>query len=175
MDAGELRDHLVYFGMREYLRLSLTRAHFPATPAAGAEVTVTVPAGVIWQLSSLYAVLTTSATVATRVPQLVIADADGKPLEQYGVANGLPASGTAIYNWIAGLGVVEATSQDTSPLGTPAPVLLPGWTIKTATGNLQAADQWTLASILVTTWSPGSIAENSDILVSRFADLLINL
>lgn len=119
-----------------------------AAPAPGAEVTQTVPAGVRWILRSFLVFLGTSATVATRVPQLRVRDPSLATGIQVPVPLGVVASQSTSVTWGAGnssVGLANAQS-----VGFPAEVILgPGWVFGTLTINIQAADTYTSPIALV--------------------------
>lgn len=77
----------------------LSRSVTQANPAAGADFTVTVPAGANWVLNSVSARLVTSATVATRLPALVISDGSGNVVFNGPTAYGQTATLTWTYTW----------------------------------------------------------------------------
>lgn len=118
-----------------------------AAPAAGADITVTVPSGQTWTLQSFDASLTTSAAVANRVVAVVIDDGTNvlyrwvaglnqtasQTLEYAGAVGGVDVGGTARNNVV------------TFPL---AGITLPaGYRIRTITTAIQAGDQWTAARL----------------------------
>lgn len=126
-----------------------------ATPAAGAEIAESVPAGARWKLLAFEADLATSATVANRVPGLLLDD------------------GANVFAWVS-TGVNETASltwrnsfqSGTSQLSDPTNhvimtslgddlVLGAGFRIRTSTVNLQAADQYAAPQYLVREWLEG--------------------
>lgn len=120
-------------------------------PAAGAEVSETVPTGARWKLLSFAATLVTSATVATRHVRLSVARS-GVTYIQVPAALSQAASVEFIYNF--------------SPLGawfdafpaapfSPWPhemFLLAGDQIVTQTLALQAGDNWGAPTLYVEEW-----------------------
>lgn len=89
------------------------------------------------------AVLTTSATVANRIPQLVLSDNAGHILSQSSNAPAEPASSVVSYYWYPGAGHINAAGVVvTNPI--PPLTLATGWTISTQTSGLSAGDQWSL-------------------------------
>lgn len=120
-----------------------------ANPAAGADWSVQVPAGVTWEVQAVYGQLATSAVVANRFPVLVITDAASNPLVNANPGGGgQTATQTHKYTWA----IDAASNQNTSANpSTPIPdVVLPaGATIASSTLNLDAADQWSAVSLYV--------------------------
>lgn len=125
-------------------------------PGAGVDLSETVPTGARWELIAFLGVLTTSATVANRIPVLVIDD--GANVFYEDVAGGNETAGAAWNNcWAQG-----------SPRAFAAGVLLmngflpvdnrlgAGFRIKTVTVALQAADQWSAPKYLVREWIEGA-------------------
>lgn len=120
-----------------------------SVPAAGAEISETVPTGAQWELISFLALLTTSATVATRLPLLRIDDGTNMLTEQPPVI-GLAASLALRYGW--GQGVQNFTLASNGTPHSPLPIgvrLAAGFRIRTSTVNIQAADQWSAVQYLV--------------------------
>ena len=120
-----------------------------ANPAAGADWSVQVPAGVTWEVQSVYAQLATSAVVANRFPVLVVQDAGGNTLlDANPGGGGQTATQTHKYTWAIGAGSNQNTSANPSaPI--PDMVLPGGSTIGTTTLNLDAGDQWSAVSLFV--------------------------
>lgn len=113
-----------------------------ADPAAGAELTQTVPSGQFWILRGLHFSLVTDATVANRRVQLVITP-PGSGVVNLRISSPAVqvASTTVRYHFYVGAASLEnATSLvQHSPL--PAGMLLPNDTeIASLTTNLQAGD-----------------------------------
>jgi hypothetical protein len=102
----------------------------PSNPSAGADVSVVVPAGQRWSAGTFTATLTTSATVATRAVTLVIDDGANIVYSAPGVPASQAASLTQVYSFTL-----------------PALTLNPTWRIRTVTGSIQAADQWSLVAL----------------------------
>jgi hypothetical protein len=112
------------------------------TPAAGAEISETVPTDAVWRLKTFIFKLTASATVASRVTHFVIDDGVNV-LINITAPSGVTASNNATYfvgddtvaaNVSDGFGVVQFPNNIR---------LMPGWRIRTLTTALQAGDQYT--------------------------------
>lgn len=111
-------------------------------PAAGVEISVTVPAGEIWLLESLIVTLVTDATVTNRYVSLAFDDGT----TEYGrviVAAAQAESLTMRKSFLRGLGS-ENTGVLTigSQASLPDFALLPGHRIRSITTNLQAGDNF---------------------------------
>ena len=126
------------------------RIVYSAVPAAGSDVFLTVPGTTRWKVWGLQATLVTSAAVANRVPHLEIWD-PGDVHTAYDVPglNNQTAGTTVAYSGVPGgtFGFFDNTQV------MPLPVemdLLQGWSIGFETTALQAGDQWTALSMLVT-------------------------
>jgi hypothetical protein len=110
-------------------------------PAAGVEISETVPAGARWRLESFFATLVTDATAANREVALVVDDGTNV-LARVPTGQNHAASLTRNYSYFPG-GEVSAVAQDVTIVQrAPAFWLLPGYRIRTITTNLQAADDW---------------------------------
>jgi len=115
-------------------------------PAAGADWSVTVPAGKVWRLVSVQATLTTAVAVANRSPRLIVGDGDATFLTIPPVAV-QAASLAGVFDWLEH-GSAYTTAPD-QVLSLPALVLEAGWTVGTSTTAIQAADQWSAQQLLV--------------------------
>lgn len=129
----------------------LLRSVTGTDPAAGAEISESVPTNARWRLRSLRASLVTDATVATRTVNFIVDDGATTLLNFPGVTT-QTASLTRAYN------VAEYGFQP-SAVGTdiffyiPFLVrLLQGWRIRTSTTNLQAGDDWGAPQMEVEEW-----------------------
>ncbi len=120
-------------------------------PAAGAEISETVPVNARWRLSVLSAVLVTDATAVTRQVEFLLDD--GATIlfdEQH------PFGQTASLTWrytAADVGWMH-TAASTRPL-LPIPpdlFLFQGWRIRTVTLNIVAGDNWGAPQMLVEEW-----------------------
>lgn len=122
------------------------RVESGADPAAGIELSFTVPGGKVWELIAVFASLVTGVTVATRAVRLRLTDGSTAFLD-------LPAADTQLasltrrYNWLQAGTAYASGSGIVSPL--PRLHLQPGWTIATLTDNLQAADNWSAGQLLL--------------------------
>lgn len=123
-------------------------------PAAGAEISETVPTGARWRIQNIWTTLVTNATVANRFPVLVI---DDGATEYYRASpsSSLPASQTGWWMGSAApFGGATATNVFAWALP-PSLTLLAGHRIRTATSSLQAADDWAAPILNVEEWLQG--------------------
>lgn len=112
-----------------------------ADPAAGADYSIIVPAGVNWIVRSIRLHLVTAVAVATRDPTLVIDDGAGHVFAIIGAAATIPASQTVDLTFATGL--APSNVNNVQQNGLPAEMRLAGgWRIRTVTANIQAADQY---------------------------------
>lgn len=129
-----------------------------ANPAAGAEIIEVVPAGQLWHVHSVRAVLVTDATVANRQSILTLDDGTNPFLELASQSN-QAASTTVRYSW-AQVYVAQYTSTQRSILPFPVGgiILQPGWRVTTSTPNLQANDNYARPQIFATVYELRSLA-----------------
>jgi hypothetical protein len=119
-----------------------------ANPAAGADWTETVPAGVAWILRAATATLTTAVAVATRQVDLQVTDATPNLLLSSPGGTSEAASLADAYSWFNGGGSASVALSVTG--GLPAEFRCPaGWIIKATTANIQAGDQWSKVVLTV--------------------------
>lgn len=117
-------------------------------PAANTEISETVPTGAYWVLHGIYAVLTTDATVANRIPVLIVDDGTNiilraGPLAVQAASNSTPYSGGG-FGFQGTLNAVNAWSLPAVPLR-----LGPGYRVRTATTAIQAGDNYAAPQLLV--------------------------
>lgn len=127
-----------------------------STPAAGAEISETVPTGARWELLAFKAALTNSATVANRSPVLTLDDGATIFVVMNNNLN-QAASSTFTYSYYPGSQVVQSPSgfniQQHLPIGIR---LGGGYRIRTSTVNIQVGDQWSAIQYLVREWLEGA-------------------
>jgi hypothetical protein len=127
-----------------------TREITVANPGAGVDWTTTVPAGVLWQVQSIIATMTTSATVANRVLQYT-ADDSATVVARTATSTNQSASTTGVLSASVGLQNVANFPGSTlfASTGLWSDTLLPAFRIASNTINIQAADQWSAIRIMV--------------------------
>ena len=119
------------------------------TPAAGAEISETVPTGARWMLVSFQFRFVTAVAVANRVPILVVDDGANAFVRSSLGAN-IPASNTV--DVLYGQGINDSSAIFDATLNGPLPVNLfvpSAGRIRTTTTGIQAADQYSLVQYLV--------------------------
>lgn len=148
-----------------------SRIVVPVTsPAAGADWSLVVPAGHAYRILSAMAVLTTSATVANRVPRLVYNDGAVDYLFVPPIAS-LAAGATARYSWFEHAGGQNVGNGQS--ISIPTEVLEAGGVLKVNTTALDATDQWSaiFVRVLDTTERRGEVGlgEASELTVAVVA------
>lgn len=130
----------------------LIRSITGTNPAAGVEISETVPTGAKWKLLALTAAFVADATVGNRVTSLA-AD-NGTTIYVRVSSQALrAASASDVHSWGPGITIPEAYNAD--PIQSPFAVLaqLPaGHRIRTVTNNVQAGDNWGAPQFLVEEW-----------------------
>lgn len=120
-------------------------------PAAGAEISETVPTGALWQLLSFATRLQCSAAVATRGSILQIDDGTNT-LHQVAPFTTLTA-GQARNYYYALQGNNAATGNGFDSLLLPnLRFMLPGWRIRTVTSSIDVGDQYATPFYTVMEW-----------------------
>lgn len=120
-----------------------------ASPAAGADFTVTVPGNRQWRLDAGRAILTTDATVANRLPRLQFTDETVTWYEA--------SSDAFIAAGLAQVVTFAAGGPEVTPgvAGAPASIALPlmwlpaGTIIRSATVAEDTGDQWSAIAVLI--------------------------
>lgn len=127
-----------------------TSSQVIASPAAGAEVLITVPAGVNWRIASLLMQFTTSAVVANRQLFATLNDAAGHVFFRGGNPSNFVAGITLFSSYAAGgPQVPSVTNQGDSLLFLPSVWLPPGYTFNTVTRAIDVGDQYSNITALI--------------------------
>jgi hypothetical protein len=125
------------------------------TPAAGAEISETVPTGARWQVLAFRYQLVTSATVASRLSALLFDDG-ANILAFFGGDATEAAGATFVYSFAAGFSPIVGSATNAIGRGLPGAVFLPaGARIKTQTSAIQVGDQYSIVQYLVREWMTG--------------------
>jgi len=116
-----------------------------ADPVAGAEFAYTVPAGERFEIIAMRIRFTTAVAAANRALHLYFRDPSANIV--FGTVANVNQTASLIgeYNLGAGLGTVGELSTQTFEAYMPFPkgfAMFEGWSIVTATSNIQAADQY---------------------------------
>lgn len=122
-----------------------------AAPAAGADITITVPANTRWRVISGLASLVTSAVVANRTVQLLMDDG----ATNYARASATVAQTATLTQFYELIGITLQGNNLGSVLYVPGPagaILPAGHRIKTLTIGLDVGDQWSATELLVEEW-----------------------
>lgn len=117
-------------------------------PAAGAEVTVAVPAGKWWAVRAVHFKLVTAVAVANRLVRLAMDDGANV---FFTVPNDVAhaASQTTEYSYGATFEAAQGATVSARVYPIPAVVLGPAYRIRTVTAAIQAADQFSEIALLV--------------------------
>ncbi|MBA0084811.1 MAG: hypothetical protein HRJ53_07440 [Acidobacteria bacterium Pan2503] len=123
-----------------------------SNPAAGTDFTITVPTGARWRWQALNFRLVTSATVATRIAEVVVQDVAGNVLHRIVPGASQAASLTVNYSLQNGV-IFNSIDPAQVMVGIGAPVMLfAGWKIASSTTALQAGDQLSFITPTVEEW-----------------------
>jgi len=129
----------------------LLRSITGTDPAAGSEVSETVPTNARWKLRAMSFRLVTDPTVATRMVQLVIDDGTNE-FYRYTAIDTQAASASYLYE-ANPLGFLPGSIAKAIHIPLPLEVLLfQGWRIRTNTANLQSGDDFGAPQLLVEEW-----------------------
>jgi len=114
------------------------------SPAAGADISITVPFGVYWDVNSLTALFTAGAGVANRLVGFFVKNQDGQTVYTYQTTTALTANQTSTFTFSEDFSTALQTPANGSIILGPMPkaFLPPGWSFGTVTGAIAAADQW---------------------------------
>jgi hypothetical protein len=120
-------------------------------PAAGAEVSETVPTNARWRLVSLFAALVTSGAGAARVASLILTDPTGEAYRVQPVSTQAISLTRTYFGNSASIRPALIAAHIAWPL-MPELILNEGATIATSTSNLQVDDNWGAPTLYVEEW-----------------------
>lgn len=127
-----------------------------ATPAAGAEISESVPTGARWELLAFVAKLSASAAVANRQVRLTLDDGANVFFQNLNTF-AETASQVITYAYIQNTSLGQLLTVDQVVSVIPGNVRLgAGHRIRTTTLGIQGADQWSLVQYLVREWIEGA-------------------
>jgi hypothetical protein len=128
------------------------------SPAAGADISLSVPNGVLWDVNTLCALFTASAGAANRLVGFVVKNQDGQTVYTYQTTTALTANQTSTFTFSedfhAGMQTPANGSLILGP--SPQPLLLPGWTFGTVTAAIAAGDQWSAVTVWIEEFLPAA-------------------
>lgn len=112
-------------------------------PAAGVEISETVPSGVSWKILTVMIHLVADATVANRILEVRFDDASTTDVWRYQHTSPITASQDRILLQGRSLGAqMTGGNNNVILIPLPALVLPAGFRIRTITANLQAGDDY---------------------------------
>lgn len=124
-------------------------------PAAGKEVSFTVPNGVVWRVVSMTAKLTTSSTIANRYVGFQVKQQDGTAVYQFQSTSALAASDSLTVTFSEDISTLTTVATtDVLLLPKPSVWFPPGWSFGTLTGNIQTGDAYSDVALWVHEWLP---------------------
>lgn len=148
---------LAEYGVSRMLEQMLVRTVAVPSPAAGADVSVSVPAGSTWEPVSLAGTFTASAAVANRTQALIFTDGAS-------VISRVRLSTTVTAGTVAKRALFLGAGYTAGGLGDPAihdsmpqAVLPAAATITTSTVNIDTGDAWTAISLSVREWNAARV------------------
>ena len=143
-----------------------------ADPAAGAEVSITVPGRAVWKVIAMKVNLVTSATVAARRLRMEAADGNGNVFSRVASASQQNASTTNRYTIMSSMGTsLLGFTEHIMPSPDPL-ILLPGYNYATVTASIQAGDNFSAPVLYVQETPQRGIAAGSDALLSALRRLI---
>lgn len=157
--AQDFLTTLFAYAARDLLRMRMSEERPAPNPAAGADFRINAQGGVIWEVLSFRASMTTSAVVANRQVALGIFDQDGTRIAMFPAVSNQTATQTQGYTFYAGQGAWEAFGEQTAPLPVPPALVQPGWSIRTVTTAIDVGDQWSAGVLTVRSWDETEIAQ----------------
>lgn len=122
-------------------------------PAAGAEISETVPTGARWELTAIGFTLVSDATVATRRPNLFLDDGTLNDYFRSANPGTQTASSSNRYHFAPSMPLAAIVGGTSQLGGLITPHIMPaGHRIRTATNSLQAGDNYGSPTYVVREW-----------------------
>ena len=129
----------------------LIRSITGTDPAAGVEISETVPTGTKWKFKSLLVVFTTDATVISRYPAIIINDGS-KDIIRIATTTGQAAGNAFRYTFSDTGSSNTAVASGINIILTKDLILPAGYIIKTITTSIVAGDNYEAPQLLVEEW-----------------------
>lgn len=165
--ADELIGGAVGQALYELLRQRLVKEVPVAQPAAGAEWSQAVPAGVAWEVLSVAEVLVASAVVANRSPSVQAVDPNGTGALRIPAGVTAAAGSTNRISFAAGYGDHLNSGAFSAGLPDP-PIFVPaGWSLSSLTSALDVGDQYSAVILIVREWSIPGVQAGLDYLTEQ--------
>lgn len=124
-------------------------------PAAGVEISETVPAGVRWRISAVRFTLLTDSTAANRTLFLVFDDGADPSFITMMTQAAQPASTSRVYHFFLDMPAAEVVAGGNAYLPLPDELWLPaGFRMRTLTTSFQAGDDYTAPEFLIEECTP---------------------
>lgn len=156
--AGELTDWIYGLALVDLVRRHLEEDRLAANPAAGADWTLPVDAGESWEILAVNFTLTASAAVANRSVKLRGLDGNGNEVFRIGPQAVQTAGQVVVYTYLPGQGYAAGVDGQQLALGTPPPILPPGYSLASLTGAIDVGDQFSKIAVSIRRWSPQRVA-----------------
>ena len=129
----------------------LIRSITGTNPAAGVEISETVPTGARWRIICFKATFVADATATTRGPRLSFDDGSLAYFTA-GTFTSITASTTFIHSWAA-VGQEDNSAASATVQCIPSDLILAaGHRITSSTVSIQAGDNWDAPQLLVEEW-----------------------
>lgn len=123
-------------------------------PAAGSEISETVPTGARWALQAFFARFTASSAGANREPELIADDGSDLSL-QVPAGVSITASQARGLSWYPAAERYTLVNSDVITMPFPPVLLTGGHRLRTNTRNLQSGDDWGAPQFVVREWLSG--------------------
>lgn len=120
-------------------------------PAAGADVSISVPNGALWRIVALRATFTASGNAANRYIGFQVQDQSGAVVYAYNITAAVTAGLAGVFTFSRDVASAPTAFATTNRLLLPAPATpIPAlWSFGTSTLNIDATDAWTAVTLWV--------------------------
>lgn len=146
-----------YFGANRVADEGVLKVVTGTDPAAGVEITQTVPAGKAWELIAVRFTLVTDATAANRDVALLLDDGT-TVFTKLNRPGSIIASKTYDLNFVTDFGFAGQENGLATSSTRPMPsgiILGPGYRVRTSTDSIQAGDNYGAPALYVAEYDVG--------------------
>lgn len=122
------------------------------SPAAGAEISFTVPARKIWRLQAVRVTFNTDANAGARVPVLIVDDGINEVMRS-ALPTGLSTISSAFPITFAPAAFTNSSGLNSVLIHASFPITIgPGYRLRTTVPGIQVGDKWGAPQFLVEEW-----------------------
>lgn len=164
-------ESILALGAEWLLELRLIRQIPVQTPAIGAEWTITVPGGTIWEILAVKYVFSTSAAAGNRNPTTAIFDQDSVLQYRFSPASNFAPGTAATLILSTGYGDHLTIGAFNSSLPNPPLAIFPGFIVRSLTSAIDVGDSYSAITLFVRQWSETDLVQETGVIADQISSL----